>query len=172
MKGTPESVSAAEAATIDDVGVVLQVVGEHGHDDLGVVLVALGEERADRAVDQAGDQGLLLRRTAFALEVAAGDTAGGVGPLLVVDREREEVAPGLGLLLGDDGGEDGGLAVGGDVATYGETVVLATVVSAKSRSPASTSSRSRSTTRRRPTPPAASPAATSSAKAVRARRRR
>jgi hypothetical protein len=79
-------------------------VGQHGHDDLGVVLVAVGEQRSDRAVDQAGDKRLLLRRAAFPLEIAAGDTASGVGALLVVDRERNEVEPGLRLLLGDDGG--------------------------------------------------------------------
>ncbi len=37
----------------DDVGVVLQVVAEHGGDDLHLVAEALGEQRADRAVDQA-----------------------------------------------------------------------------------------------------------------------
>ncbi|MDH6666369.1 UNVERIFIED_ORG: hypothetical protein M2442_002368 [Methylorubrum zatmanii] len=52
--------------------------------------------------------------TAFALEVAAGDAAGGVGALLVVHGERQEVDAGLGLLARDHGGEHGGLAVGGD----------------------------------------------------------
>ena len=82
----------------DDVGIVLEVVRQHGDDDLGLVAPALDEERADRAVDQAGDQGLLLGRTAFALEVAARDAAGGVGALLVVHGEREEVDAGLRLL--------------------------------------------------------------------------
>ena len=82
-----------------DVGIVLEVVREHGDDDLGVVLVALDEQRADRAVDEARDQRLLLGRAAFALEVAAGDAAGGVGALLVVDGEREEVEAGLRLLV-------------------------------------------------------------------------
>ena len=99
MKGTPESVSAAEAATMrDDVGIVLEVVREHGDDDLRLVAEALGEQRADRAVDQAGDQRLLLGRTAFALEVAAGNLAGGEGLFLVVDGQREEVDAGLGVL--------------------------------------------------------------------------
>ena len=69
MNGTPDSVSAAEAATIaEDVGVVLQVVAENGDDDLRLVVEAVGEQRADRPVDQAGGQRLLLGRTAFALE--------------------------------------------------------------------------------------------------------
>ena len=66
MKGTPESVKAAEVATIDTMsGIVLQIVLDDGDDDLGVVLVAVGEERADRPVDEAGDQRLLLARAAL-----------------------------------------------------------------------------------------------------------
>jgi hypothetical protein len=61
MNGTPDSVSAAEAATIaTDVRIVLQVVLQDGDDDLRVVLVAFREERTDRPVDQARDQRLLL----------------------------------------------------------------------------------------------------------------
>ena len=47
----------------DDVGIVLEVVLQHGADDLDFVLEALDEQRADRTVDQAGDQGFLLGRT-------------------------------------------------------------------------------------------------------------
>jgi hypothetical protein len=96
----------------DDVGVVLEVVLQHRADDLRLVPVALDEERADRPVDQARDQRLLLGRAAFALEIAAGNAAGGEGLLLVVHREREEVDPGLGRLGGDDGREHDGLAIG------------------------------------------------------------
>jgi hypothetical protein len=42
----------------EHVGIVLEVVGQHGDDDLGVVAPALDEEGADRTVDQTGDQGL------------------------------------------------------------------------------------------------------------------
>ena len=51
-----------------DVGIVLEVMAEDGDDDLGLAAEAVGEERADRAVDQARGQRLLLARTAFALE--------------------------------------------------------------------------------------------------------
>ena len=44
----------------DDVGIVFQVVAEHGGDDLHLVAEALGEQRADRAVDQAGLENLCL----------------------------------------------------------------------------------------------------------------
>ena len=47
----------------DDVGIVLQVVRQHGDDHLGVAAPAVGEQRTDRAVDQARDQRLLFGRT-------------------------------------------------------------------------------------------------------------
>ena len=78
-----------------DVGIVLEVMGEDGGDDLGLAAETVGEERADRAVDEAGGQRLLLARPAFALEEAAGDLAGGEGLLLVVHGEREEIDPRL-----------------------------------------------------------------------------
>ena len=54
MNGMPEIVSAAEAPTrADDVGIVLQVVAQHGADDLRLVAEARREQRADRPVDQA-----------------------------------------------------------------------------------------------------------------------
>ncbi len=95
-----------------DVRIVLQIMLHDGDDDLGVVLVTGREERADRAVDQAGNQRFLLARTAFALEVAARDLAGGIGLFLVVDGEREEIEAGLRLLHGNDGRENDGFAVG------------------------------------------------------------
>ena len=55
----------------EDVGIVLEIVRQHGHDHLRLVAQAVGEQRTDRAVDQARDQRLLLGRAAFALEVAA-----------------------------------------------------------------------------------------------------
>ncbi len=102
-----------------DVGVVLEVVRQHGHDHLRVVAVALGEQRADRPVDQAGDQRLLLGRASLALEIAAGDAAGREGLFLIVDGERKEVLAGLRRLEADHGGEHGGLAVGGEHGAVG-----------------------------------------------------
>ena len=64
-----------------------------------LVLEALDEERADRTVDETRGQRLLLGRTAFTLEVAAGNLAGGVRALLVVHGEREEIDAGLRGLL-------------------------------------------------------------------------
>ena len=108
-----------------NVGIVLQIVRQGRHDHLGLVAPAIGEQRADRAVDQAGDQRLLLGRTAFALEVAAGNAARGVEFLLVVDGERQEVDAFARLLGGDDGREHGGLAIGGDDGAVGLACDLA-----------------------------------------------
>jgi hypothetical protein len=85
------------------------VVRQHGADDLGVAAVALGEERADRAVDEAAGQGLLIGRSALALEVTAGDLAGGGVVLAVLDGERQERQV-LRLAARDRGDEDGRLA--------------------------------------------------------------
>ena len=103
----------------DDVGIVLQIVRQHGDDHLGVAAPAVGEQRTDRAVDQARGQRLLLGRAALALEVAAGNAAGRVVFLGVVDGQRQEVDAGLRLLGGDHGGDHGGLAVGGDDGAVG-----------------------------------------------------
>ena len=81
-----------------DVGIDLGVHRHHRRDDLDFVVEAVGEQRPDRAVDQARGQDVLLRRPPFALEEAAGNLAGGVVLLDVVDGERKEVLPGLRLL--------------------------------------------------------------------------
>ena len=65
-----------------NVRIVLHVMRQHGDDDLGLVAPAVDEQRTDRTVDQAGNQRFLFGRTAFALEVAAGNAAGCVGLLL------------------------------------------------------------------------------------------
>src|SRR5690606_33652528 len=61
----------------EHVRVVFHVVLQDGDDHLGLVAVPIGEQRADRTVDQARRQGLVLGRAAFALEIAARNLAGG-----------------------------------------------------------------------------------------------
>ena len=109
----------------DDVGIVLHVVRQHGDDHLGLVAPAVDEQRTDRTVDQAGDQRLLLGRTALALEIAAGNAASCVGLFLVVDGQRQEVDAFTRRLRGDDGGEHHGLAIGGDDGAVGLACDLA-----------------------------------------------
>ena len=62
-----------------NVGIVLHIVRQRRDDDLGLVAPAIDEQRADRAIDQAGDQRFLFGRAAFALEIAAGNAARGIG---------------------------------------------------------------------------------------------
>mmetsp|Transcript_78776 Transcript_78776/g.218920 ORF Transcript_78776/g.218920 Transcript_78776/m.218920 type:complete len:772 (-) Transcript_78776:1232-3547(-) len=101
-----------------DVGLNFRVQADDVDDDLDFVEEAFREQRADRAVDQAAGQGLVLGGAALTLEEAAGDLAGGVGLFEVVDGQREEVLAGLGLGLGDHGGQhDGAFDVDDNSAT-------------------------------------------------------
>ena len=103
----------------DDVGIVLHVMGQHRHDDLRLVLEAFHEQRPDRPVDQARGERFLLARAAFALEKAAGNLAGGVGLLLVVDGQREEVDAGSRTFRCDHGRQHAGFAVLGEHGSVG-----------------------------------------------------
>ena len=80
------------------------------------VVEAFGEQRADRTVDQAAGQGFQFAGLGFTLEEAAGDLAGGVGFLDVVDGQGEEVLAGLGALGSGHGGEHDGVV---DVDEHG-----------------------------------------------------
>src|SRR5229473_209754 len=75
----------------EHIRIVVAVRGKHRNDDLRFLVVALGEQRTHRAVDKARRENFLLRRTSLALEETAGNLAGGEGPFLVVDGEREKV---------------------------------------------------------------------------------
>ncbi len=108
-----------------NVRIVFHVVRQHGDDDLGLVAPAVDEQRADRAVDQAGNQRFLFGRTSLALEVAAGNAAGSVGLFLIVDGERQEVDAFTRRLRGHDGGEHDGFAIGRHHGAVGLTSDLA-----------------------------------------------
>ena len=60
------------------------------------VVEAFWEQRANRAVDQAASERLVLRRLGFALEKATGDFACSISFLDVIHREGEEILAGLG----------------------------------------------------------------------------
>ncbi len=109
----------------ENVGIVLHVMRQHGDDDLGLVAPAIDEQGADRTVDQTGNQRFLFGGPAFALEVAAGNAARGVGLFDVIDGQRQEVDAVTGCLRGDDGGEHDGLAVSGEHGAIGLTGDLA-----------------------------------------------
>ena len=65
--------------------------GKHRRHNLHVVAHALVEQRAQRAVDQAGGQRRLFRRTTLALDETAGDLAHGIHLLFKVNAQREKV---------------------------------------------------------------------------------
>ena len=91
--------------------------------DLHFVIPALGKERADRAVGEAAGENFLFGRTAFALEVTAGEFSGGGGLFAVINGQREKILAGLGLGRGDGGHDDDGFAeLDGDgaVGLFGE----------------------------------------------------
>ena len=70
-----------------------------------------------RSMSRRGED-LLGGGPAFALDEAAGELAGGVGLLAVVDDEREEVAAVVGLAF-DGGDQDHGVAVADDDGAVG-----------------------------------------------------
>ena len=107
----------------EHVGVVLAVRAEQDADDLRVVEIALGKERAQRAVGHAAGEDFLFRRTAFALEIAAGEFADRRRFFAVVDGEREPVLAFLDVGRRDGGDDDDGFAAAhgdGAVGEFGE----------------------------------------------------
>ena len=100
LNGMPESASAAEAPIIAGMSESTSLF-----DDITVATICTslkkpsGKQRPDRPVDQPGGQDFFFGRTAFALEEAAGDLAGGVRAFLIIDREREEVLTRLGAAV-------------------------------------------------------------------------
>ena len=88
----PDSVSAAEVAIMATMSGSFSMSWESTVATICVSLLKpLGEQRPDRTVDEARGERLLLGGTALALEIAAGDLAGGEGLFLVVHGEREKV---------------------------------------------------------------------------------
>ena len=94
----------------DDVRLVDLVGGEDGGDNLNLVAEPVGERRADRTVNHPSSKGGLLTRARLTLDETARKLAGGIHPLLEVDRQREEVQV-LRELRRGGGHEDDGLAL-------------------------------------------------------------
>jgi len=59
--------------------------------DLNLVIPTFGKERANGPIDEARGENFFLGWAAFALEVTAGEFAGGGSFLTVVDGERKEI---------------------------------------------------------------------------------
>ena len=117
--GTRAITRAAEAPMIDRTSASFGPVGgDRPGLDLDLVAIGLGEQRTNRPVDEPRRQDLLGRRPPLALDEAAGELAGGVDLLAVVDRQREEVEA-LAAGAGDDGDERHGVADPDDHGTAG-----------------------------------------------------
>ncbi len=94
-------------------------------DDVHLVAEAFGERRAQRAVDEPAGQDGLVRALALTAEERAGDLARGVGPLLDVDGQREEVGPLPHRAGRRGGGQKDGVADAGQHGAVGELGELA-----------------------------------------------
>ncbi len=117
-----------------NIGIDLGVDRHHRRDYLYFVVEAVGKQRPDRPVDQARGQRFLFGRSAFTLEEATRDAAGGIGLFLIVDGQRKEILAGLRLLGGDDGnqhdavieaGQDRAARLAGNFARFQRQCVLA-----------------------------------------------
>ena len=102
-----------------DVGIVFEVVAQHGADDLRLVDEARRKKRPHRPIDQPRHQGFLFGRPAFALEEAARDLAGGKGLFLIIDGQREKILAGLGGPHRHRGAQHRRLAIGGEHRAIG-----------------------------------------------------
>ena len=92
----------------ENVRLVFSVGAEQAVVDLHFVVVAVREQRADGAIRDAGREDFLLGRTAFALEIAAGEPAGRIKFFAVLDLQREVIDALLGFGgRGDRGKHDG-----------------------------------------------------------------
>ena len=117
-RDTRDRQRGAHADHCGDVGIDFRVQ-RHGVDHhMHFVNEAFRKQRTDRTVDQAAGQCLQLARLGFAFEKAAGDPAGRIRLLDVVDCQREEILPRLWRLRGDHGGQHHGVV---DVDQHGTT---------------------------------------------------
>ncbi len=94
----------------EDVGVVLAIGAENDGLNLNFVIPALGKERTNRTVGEPAGENFLFRRTAFALEVTAGELAGCGRFFAVVNGKGEEVLTFFGLGRSHGGHDDDGFA--------------------------------------------------------------
>jgi hypothetical protein len=116
----------AAADHAQHVGVVLAVGRQGRRHDLDFLEIVGREKRTNRPVDQTGGEGLLGGGAALAFDEAAGELAGGVGLLAVVNDEGEEVAARTFRALDGSDQHDGIAVANGDgpVGLFGELTGL------------------------------------------------
>ncbi len=101
------------------IGVNVRIERQHRRDDLHVIEKTFRKQRTDRPVDQAGSERLALRGAPFSAEEPARDAARGVGLLLIIDRQREKIAPGARLRFGAGRDQHDGVAHGHEYRAIG-----------------------------------------------------
>ena len=104
-----------------DVGIRLEVIGEHRRDDLGLAAELVGEQRADRPIDETRSERLAVGRASFAFQVAARNAPRRERLLLIMDGEGEKILSGLGLLQRHDRREHRGFTPRGVHGAVGLT---------------------------------------------------
>ena len=92
-----------------DVRIDVRVDRQHMQNDLHFIEIPFREQRTNRAIDQARGQRLFFRRTAFALEKAARNTAGCISFFDVINGQWEKILTGLGVLACHNGGKNHGV---------------------------------------------------------------
>ena len=111
----------------DHIGVIDQIVGQHGTHDEDFVLEPIDKQRADRTVDQAAGQGLFLGRASLTLEETTGDFPRRVVFFLIMHGQGEKILSGFGFLgkghVGHDTGftqrgNDGPIGLPGNLARF------------------------------------------------------
>ena len=91
--------SSAGADKRNDVSGNFRIGGYYGDNNLNLVGEALREKRTDGSVNKTGNESFSFGRTAFALEITAGNASCCVGAFLVVNGKREKVLIILGRIL-------------------------------------------------------------------------
>jgi len=103
----------------ENIRIVFEIMRQDRHDDLCLVLEAFDEQRTDRTVDEARRQRLFFGRTAFTLEIAAGNFAGSIRAFLVIHGQGEKIDAGLRGARPDDGRENGRITILGQDGRIG-----------------------------------------------------
>ena len=89
----------------ESIGEHVAVAGDERHKYLGVSVVVVREEGTEGAVNQAGDQNLVFRRTGFAFEETARETAHSGVLFLVFNLQRQKIGAFHCFFLGANGGQ-------------------------------------------------------------------
>ena len=115
--GSGEGAGGGQAG--EGVGLDVLLGGNQADVDEDFQVEIIRPQRADGAVDQTGDEHLVVGGTAFALEETSGETAGGIVLFAVVYGKGHEISAFLDLFGACDGGQEHGATHLDDGRTVG-----------------------------------------------------